>query len=338
LFQEPATQPVAHPVGPAALSPELAELARRMPPGVYLGTSSWHFPGWAGLVYDRMSDERTLGRDGLSAYAQHPLLGAVGIDRTFYAPLPRAEYEHFAQQVPERFRFVVKAPLACTAPTLHAEHRGGAAPNPHFLDAAQVSRQFVEPCVEGLSGKAGPLVFQFPPLGRALLREPQEFVQRLRAFLTSLPRGPLYAVEIRDRELMTEAYLSAVLEAGARPCLSLHPRMPVAAEQARVLHAAQGGALVVRWNLHEGLAYEEAKARYAPFIRLMDEDIPNRVALARLCLEAAHHGHAAYVIANNKAEGCAPLTLFKLAEQIVAAQAHMAAANAGAHATGLGRE
>lgn len=338
LFEEPTTQPVAHPVGPAAVSPGLADVAARVPAGIYLGTSSWHFPDWAGLVYDRISDERTLGRDGLCAYAQHPLLGTVGIDRTFYAPLPREEYEHYAQQVPAAFRFVVKAPMGCTAPTLRAEHGGRGAPNPHFLDALHATRRFVEPCLEGLGGKAGPLVFQFPPLGRALTREPHDFLDPLRAFLAQLPRGPLYAVEVRDRELMTQAYLVALLDCGVRPCLSLHPRMPVAAEQARALHATQGGPLVVRWNLHEGLAYEQAKARYSPFIRLVDEDIPNRVALARLCLEAVHHGHVAYVIANNKAEGCAPLTVFKLAEQIVAAQAHMTAANAGADAAGLGRE
>jgi hypothetical protein len=76
--------------------------------------------------------------------------------------------------------------------------------------------------------------------------------------------------------------------------------------------------LIVRWNLHAGFGYEEAKARYAPFTRLVDEDITNRVSLARLCLDAAARGQPAFVIANNKAEGSAPLTLIRLAEQIVA--------------------
>jgi hypothetical protein len=79
---------------------------------------------------------------------------------------------------------------------------------------------------------------------------------------------------------------------------------------------------VVRWNLHQGFGYEEAKARYRPFTRLVDEDIPNRVALARLCVQVAGRGQPAFVIVNNKAEGSAPLTLIKLAEQIVAAAAH----------------
>jgi hypothetical protein len=78
----------------------------------------------------------------------------------------------------------------------------------------------------------------------------------------------------------------------------------------------------VRWNLHAGFAYEEARARYAPFTRLVDEDLTNRIALARLCLEAAERGEPVFVIANNKAEGSAPLTLLKLAERIVTSAAH----------------
>ena len=42
------------------------------------------------------------------------------------------------------------------------------------------------------------------------------------------------------------------------------------------------------------------------------------MSLARLCLAAASRGDQAIVIANNKAEGSAPLTLLRLAEQIVA--------------------
>ena len=146
--------------------------------------------------------------------------------------------------------------------------------------------------------------------------------RRLAEFLGRLPHGPLYAIELRDPALITDAYLQALHGSGAHHCLGLHPRMPVASEQARATGLAHAGPLVVRWNLHQGFGYEEAKARYQPFTRLVDEDIPNRVSLARLCLDAVGRGQPAFVIANNKAEGSAPLTLFKLAEQIVTAAAH----------------
>ena len=82
LFAEATPSEAAHPVGPAPVADATLETARHLPAGIYLGTSSWHFPGWARLVYDRLADERVLAREGLVAYAQHPLLRCAGIDRT----------------------------------------------------------------------------------------------------------------------------------------------------------------------------------------------------------------------------------------------------------------
>jgi hypothetical protein len=128
----------------------------------------------------------------------------------------------------------------------------------------------------------------------------------------------LYAVEVRDAALLTDDYLAALRGTGARHGLGLHPRQPAAREQARLLEKLEPGTLVVRWNLHPNYVYEEAREHYHPFTRLVDEDLPTRVALARLCLETVAGGHAAFVIANNKAEGSAPLTLFKLATLMAA--------------------
>ena len=44
-------------------------------------------------------------------------------------------------------------------------------------------------------------------------------------------------------------------------------------------------ALVVRWNLHRGFLYQEAKQRYEPFDRLVDEDPQTRRTLARLAVD-----------------------------------------------------
>src|SRR5688572_29393516 len=93
----------ARAVGAAAPSADVVELAHQLPPYLYLGTSSWFFPGWQGLVWDRAAAEETLSREGLGAYAQHPLFATVCIDRAFYTPLSRAQYAAYAEQVTERF-------------------------------------------------------------------------------------------------------------------------------------------------------------------------------------------------------------------------------------------
>jgi uncharacterized protein YecE (DUF72 family) len=296
----------------------LEETARLLPAGIFLGTSSWSFPTWRGMVYGESYDQARLARSGLAAYSKHPLFRCVGIDRTFYAPIALGEYQRYAAQVPDRFRFLVKAPLRCVSPRSLGAPGNHEADNPHFLDPLWAERHFIHPAVNGLRDRVGPLVFQFPPLPRAITRSPAGFVQRLGAFFRALPKGPLYAVELRDEALLTDEYLQALAEADVRHCIGLHPRQPAAAEQARRFRQLPPGPLIVRWNLHPDYAYEEAREHYFPFTRLVDEDLPARVAVARLCLQAAAAAQPAFVVANNKAEGSAPLTIVKLAQLIVA--------------------
>ncbi len=298
----------AGPVGPADIDSDIAEIAAALPPNVRLGTSSWSFPGWAGIVYDRVATPMVLARHGLAAYARHPVLRSVGVDRTFYAPLSARELAEYAAVVPDTFRFLVKAPAACTSPWIEDGSR--------FLEASWATAEAVAPYVEGLGPKAGALVFQLVPLGTAHTREPARFAERLGAFLAALPPGPTYAVELRDRALLGPAYEHALAAANAVHCLNVHPRMPPIAEQHRWIDTETRRPLVVRWMLHEGLGYEQAVSRYEPFSRLVDEDPHSREQLADLCVEQALRGRDVLVVANNKAEGSAPLTQCKLARAI----------------------
>ncbi len=313
----------AEPVGPAPVSAGVEVLGERLPRGVYLGTSSWTFPGWAGIVYDREVAATRLSHEGLAAYAQHPVLRTVGIDRTFYGPVSAATFADYAERVPEDFRFLVKAHEACTlARWPHHErygaHRGQL--NDRFLNAAYATDAVVAPFIEGLGAKAGPLVFQFPPQDPQSFGGPARLVERLHGFLAALPRGPLYAVEVRNEELLTEGLAQALADVGACPVLAAWRHMPAAQRQAERTRAAEARALVVRWMLPPNLGYDEARARYAPFDRLVDPDVPMRQTLARLCASAARRGQPAFVIINNKAEGSAPLSALKLAESIVRGQ------------------
>lgn len=314
-------------VDPAAIDDRIRDLAARLPPRIHLGTSSWSFPGWTGLVYasrnGKPATEQTLARHGLSAYAAHPLFRTVSLDRTFYAPLTAAEFAAYAAQVPEAFRFVVKAPAAFTDPAIRKSGSGEPArDNPSFLDGAAAAATFVRPCLEGLGPKAGPLVFQFPPLGRRLLADLPRLIARIAAFMTVLPKGPLYAVEVRDPQLVSRDFAAALREAGAIPCLAVHARMPPVAEQAATFGldtANYSWPLVTRWNLHAGRGYEEARDEYRPFDRLVEEDPPTRRALAALAMRVAAEGREVFITVNNKAEGCAPLSVERLAEACAAA-------------------
>ncbi|MGF6467771.1 DUF72 domain-containing protein [Paraburkholderia youngii] len=306
-------------------SPELLALAAQLPPQIHLGTSTWSFPGWSGIVYGDDYSNSKLSREGLSAYGAHPLLKTVSIDRSFYQALTVTEYLRYAQQVPEHFRFIVKAPMTITDATVRAERGEPVSLNPCFLNAQMAIDDFVAPCVEGLGAKAGALVFQFSPLPDQMLAQPAELIERLGEFFSALPRlpdGSCYAVEIRDASLLTPRFIRMLRTAGVRYCVGIHARMPDPLRQAAALAQLDGepaGPLIVRWSLHGGFKYEQAKAKYEPFNRLVDEDPATRASLAELAARYALAGQQVVIAVNNKAEGSAPLSCVKLAEEIVEA-------------------
>ncbi|RPH43714.1 MAG: DUF72 domain-containing protein [Burkholderiales bacterium] len=317
--------PVGSAVHPLALPARLAPYRHLL----RLGTSSWSFPGWQGLVWDAPPSpyaEGRLSRAGLPAYASHPLLSAVGIDRGFYAPIGVDDYARYAAQVPDGFRFLVKAPGGVTDALRRDEHGRGREPNPHFLDAAAAIDRFVAPAVEGLGATLGTLLFQFSPLPAPMLADPPAWVAALRRFLEALPRalpaGAGLAIELRDASLLTPRLVDALRDCGVAYCIGLHDRMPPVARQLRALDRLHGGGtgpLVARWTLHAGIGYEAARHRYAPFDALVDPDPASRLPLAAACAATLIAGQPVTVIVNNKAEGSAPRSLVLLAEAIAAA-------------------
>ncbi|WP_029001769.1 DUF72 domain-containing protein [Azohydromonas australica] len=326
LFDEPLPPAVAS-VQPAPPDPEWLELAQqlreRWDGRLHLGTSSWNFSGWSGLVWAQAYPEARLSREGLLAYAAHPLLRTVSLDRAFYRPLDAAGYAGLAAQVPEEFRFVVKA--ASLVSDAVQRDTGGRAErsNPLFLDPGMALEQCLRPAVEGLKDKLGVLVFQLSPLPPAWLHDPVRLESQLerlwQALLPELPAGSRLALELRDPELL-QPWMAAHLKAfGVRYCLGLHDRMPPIERQLPMLRATWPGDVVCRWNLQAGQSYAGAKDAWAPFDKLVAPDLPTRQGLVRVVAGTLAAGHQAFVTINNKAEGSAPCSVLALARELAAA-------------------
>ncbi len=304
-----------------------AQLRRRFGTRCHLGTSSWHFPGWQGQVWQGRHDAALLSRHGLAAYAAHPLLNCVSLDRAFYRPLDAALYAQLAAQVPADFRFVVKAAASVTDAVLREPGQGrGVQANPGFLDPAAALALCVEPAVQGLGPGLGVLVFQLSPLPAVWLRDQAALHRRLDALFDAVVPAlqantdgagvAQAALEVRDPELLTPA-LAALLKAhGVRYCLGLHDRMPPLREQLPMLRALWPGDLVCRWNLQRGQRYAQARERWAPFDRLQAPDPETRNALAQVMAATLDAGHRAFVTINNKAEGSAPASVRALAQAL----------------------
>ncbi len=122
---------------------ELAErLARLAAEGIYIGTSSWKYPGWMGQIYSRGNylsrgrfSQKLFEATCLKEYAR--TFPAVCGDFSFYQ-FPAGEFwRRLFELVPPEFRFAFKVPEQITCKTFpqHPRYgRLGGQENEGFLD------------------------------------------------------------------------------------------------------------------------------------------------------------------------------------------------------------
>ncbi|WP_437760278.1 DUF72 domain-containing protein [Sorangium sp. So ce1389] len=342
---DPAPAPTAaeapaasEPDAMAAVYEDAARVAARLPKGLHLGTSSWSFPGWQGLVYARRHSTEELARDGLAEYARHPLLTTVGIDRSFYAPIPDSDFRRYGAQLPDGFRCVSKTLHAVVSQTLHRSQapqeegegqgagRGPAEPNPDFLSVPLFLSRVAAPLLAAFRAHAGPVLLELPPVGPAHRLPPRAFFERLDAFLGALPRELSYAVEIRERAYLTGEYREILGAHGVAHTYSYFRTMPSPGAQAEVVPVSNAPFALVRLLLKPGRRYEAEQRRFHPFDRMVEPDPAMRAEVARIVCEAAALRVDSFVLVNNKAEGSAPLTVRAIAEEVAAAWEAPAAA------------
>ncbi|QNP42008.1 DUF72 domain-containing protein [Lysobacter solisilvae (ex Woo and Kim 2020)] len=162
---------------------------------VWAGASGYSFKEWKGSFYpDRIKPE-----DMLAWYAQR--LPTVEINNTFYQMPKASVLTHWAEVVPDGFRFAIKAPRRIT----HDARLKA--------DAAADSVTYLYRTLETLGDKRGPVLFQLPPFLKKDL-------PRLQDFLQLLPDGHRAAFEFRNASWFDEEVYTALRATGAALCLS----------------------------------------------------------------------------------------------------------------------
>ena len=298
-------------------------LAARLPPEVRFGASSWNYPGWKGLVYQRDYEGRGASARMLEEYARFPLFRTVGIDSSFYAPPTEAVLASYAEHLPPGFPCVSKVWNQLTVHTFSkAQDKARAGQvNPDFLNPDLFLEAVYEPYQRHFADHAGPFVFEFQTIGRGSGVTAERFAARLDEFFSALPREGTYAVELRNEEFLTPMYFAVLREHGVAHVFNSWTRMPPIGDQLDLPGAVSGPFLVARALLRPGRSYDEAVDAFAPYDRILEPSAPLRRDLVRLIETAVHTRIPAYLLVNNRAEGSAPLTVAEVLRMLPPAAA-----------------
>ena len=286
---------------------------------LYFGTASFAYEGWKGIVYHDRYREATFKVDCLREYVRHPPFRTVEFDFPFYRPPDEAQLSRYAARLPPGFPVVSKVWEEITMPRFPElpRHSGRAgAANPRYLDARAFCEEVLPPYEKAFAGHTGPFVFEFPTEWQPTPERRAEFLAGLDAFLGRLPPTHPYAVEIRTPAYFTRDYFDVLRRRGAAHVFNWWTRTPALLEQWEAAQPIPAGFSVTRILVPPGLPYEEAVRRFRPYDRILAPREDMRRDLVRLIRHVTEAGADAFVLVNNRAEGCAPLTIRALAREL----------------------
>ena len=298
----------------AGLARRLRALAQE---NIWIGTSSWKYPGWLDQVYTRERyqtrgkvSQKRFEAECLAEYAE--TFPIVCGDFSFYQ-FPSPEYwQKLFASAPPGLQFALKVPEEVTAEVFpkHARYgpRAGMV-NESYLNADALAALFLEP-LEPYRERIGPLIFEFGARGAS----PREFAAKLDPFLGALPPTFRYAVEVRNREYLQPRYFEILRQHRAAHVLNAWTKMPLLSEQIAMPDAFPADFTVVRALLRQGRAYEDAVQQFTPYDQVRDENPEARDALRAVIRRMREERRATYIFVNNRLEGNAPETIRAVVE------------------------
>ncbi len=159
--------------------------------------------------------------------------------------------------------------------------------------------------MEPYRARIASLIFEFGARSASL----PEFVGRLSPFLSVLPEGFRYSVEVRNRAYLAAPYFDCLREHGVAHVFNAWTRMPALAEQIALPGSLTAPFTVVRALLRQGRPYEAAVEKFSPYREATDPNPEGREALRALIRRMKEERRATFIFVNNRFEGNAPQTI-----------------------------
>jgi len=278
--------------------------------GIYFGSSSWKYPGWAGMVYNRTyPSKRVFDQECITEYAE--VFPTVCADFALYDFPDPKKMEAISQSTRDGFKLSLKVTDRITIkryPNLPRHGANAGKENPDFLNLQLFEEAFLRP-LEALKEKRGAIIFEFSTFYPSTGVTYGRFVELIDKFLSSLQAGYEYAIELRNKEFLTAEYLTMLKGHGVAHVLNNWTRMPPIIEQLQLGGVLTGKFSVARALLKPGRTYQEAVDAFQPYDTIKEENPELRLGLAEAVRQCIAEGKTLYAYVNNRAEGNSPKTI-----------------------------
>jgi uncharacterized protein YecE (DUF72 family) len=252
---------------------------------IRVGTSAFTADGWVGSFYPKGMQPR----DFLSFYATK--FDTVEVDSTYYRTPALSTAQGWYAKTPPGFVFAVKVPQVITHEKV-------------LVDCDEDLSHFLK-TMEALGEKLGPVLFQFGYFNNAKFKSGAEFMARLKPFLTRLPKGFSYAVEIRNKNWLDERFAETLRENGVALALLDQAWVPRPWEMKEKFDLITTDWTYVRW-LGDRKGIEEQTKTWDKTILDREAEIAEWVQILK---RVVARGIKAFAYANNHYAGHGPATV-----------------------------
>jgi uncharacterized protein YecE (DUF72 family) len=279
---------------------------------LYIGTCSWKYDSWRGLVY---SENPKINY--LKEYSEK--FNSVEIDQWFWSLFPNNKVtlpdpkvvDAYNLSVPNDFKFTIKMPNSITLTHFYSKKKADQLiPNPNFFSQDLTEQTLVN--IKSFGSKAGQLMFQFEYLNKQKMKSQFEFQILASEFIRKLPADYNYAFEIRNPNYLNKSYFEFLNENDLTHVFLEGYYMPSIVDTYKKFDEYINGAAVIRLHGPDRKGIEEKTGgNWSEIVEPKDEAI-NKIAdmINNLLSKEVD----VYLNINNHYEGCAPKTADKFRE------------------------
>jgi uncharacterized protein YecE (DUF72 family) len=281
---------------------------------IRIGTCSWKYDSWKGLVYS----ENT-GKDYLPEYASH--FNTVEIDQWFWSlfaedkvvlPQPNVVKSYF-DAVPDDFRFTIKIPNSITLTHFYQKDKSKPLqPNPYFL-SNKLFYTFLK-SIEPMISKIGMLMFQFEYLNKLKMKSQIEFLQKFGDFNQQIDTKLHLAIEIRNPYYLNTKYFDFLNKNNLSPVLLQGYYMPPIFDTFFKYANQINNSVVIRLHGPDRSEIEKKSGgNWSKILEPRDNDISK---ITKIIKDLDSKNLDVFVNVNNHYEGSAPRTIQKIRDQL----------------------